>query len=59
MPVIVAAVVFSCIFSAGPLVMPARFAKDDGRPDKFKWLMVAGGGGAAALLTMYAIRYMM
>ncbi len=56
-PLLVAAVTFATIFSAGPLLLPGRFAKEDGRPDKTRWVLAAGAGASGALVLIYVVRY--
>ena len=56
MPLILSIITFATVFSAGPLLFPDRLIKMDGRPDKKKWALAAGGGAAAALAGTYAVQ---
>ena len=56
LPLLVAATTFAAVFSAGPLLAPGRFLREDGRPDKLKWALAAGGTASVVLVGVYAAR---
>lgn len=56
MPAGISVLVLGMVFSAGPLLFQDRFLKEDGRPDKLKWAIVAVVVSGIAFAGIHAAR---